>query len=98
MRSSPQQAASGTAVCGKAKIAAWLPETSEAASVRSPPALDTIALFGEAVRSKHERDQALEEVAKLRDAGKIRDACAKLKAVESLHERVVMLENELKLN
>jgi hypothetical protein len=58
--------------------------------------VDTIEVFGETIRATHERDQALEEVVKLRDAGKIREARAKLKQAERLHARVVTLEKELK--
>jgi hypothetical protein len=56
---------------------------------------DHIELFGQKMRAVHERDQALEEVAKLRDAGKLREARAKLKAAETLHARIEALDEGL---
>jgi hypothetical protein len=44
------------------------------------------------MRALYERDQALEEVVRLRDAGKIREAKARLKVAEALHARIDALD------
>ena len=48
------------------------------------------------MRAMQERDHALEEVMKLRNSGKIREARAKLEEAEGLHARVDTLEKKLK--
>jgi hypothetical protein len=57
---------------------------------------DAIEVFGEKMRAISERDQALQEVVELREAGKIREARAKLKQAEKLHARVATLGEQLK--
>jgi len=56
---------------------------------------DAIDAFTVAMRAAEERDQLLREVVQLRDAGKIREARARMKQAEKLHARVVTLEKQL---
>jgi hypothetical protein len=44
------------------------------------------------MRALHERDIALEDVVRLRDAGKIRAAKARLKVAKTIHARIDALD------
>ena len=50
--------------------------------------IDAIALFYEKVRALRDRDQALQAVVRLRDAGQIRAAQRELARAERLHARI----------
>ena len=55
-------------------------------------AVDGVDLFSQKMRALHERDQALADVVRLRDAGKIRAAKARLRIAETLHARIDALD------
>jgi len=56
---------------------------------------DAIEALSATMRAVEERDRALKEVIRLRDAGKVRAAKAKFKEAERLQARVEALEREL---